>query len=141
MCIGYLALIFGAVMTFVLIYKMWVAIQGPTARTTPGKAVGFLFIPFFNLYWIFQAYWGWAQDYNKFITTYGVPAKRAPEGLALTICILALLGWIPIVGLIVALVNLILFIVFFSAAIDGVNAIADSRTAQAGMAPPPPPQM
>ena len=46
----------------VLLYKAWKVIPAAHARTTPGRAVGFLFIPCFNLYWIFQAFYGWAQD-------------------------------------------------------------------------------
>ncbi|GEM_PF-3133548 len=64
----------GLIATFVLglvyLYRAWALIQSPSARTTQGKAVGFLFIPFFNYYWIFQAVYGWAQDYDNYIKTY-----------------------------------------------------------------------
>lgn len=70
--VAYIPIIYGAVVAAVLIYKIWAAIQGPTARTTPGKAVGFLFIPFFNFYWIFQAFWGWTKDYNALVAQKGV---------------------------------------------------------------------
>jgi len=40
-----------------VVYKAWEAIQNGHARTSPGKAVGFLFIPCFSLYWMFPAYW------------------------------------------------------------------------------------
>jgi hypothetical protein len=41
---------------YTTLYRAWKCLQpGGLARTTPGKAIGFLFIPFFNLYWIFQA--------------------------------------------------------------------------------------
>lgn len=37
----------------ILHYQLWKAVPPQYAATTPGKAVGFLFIPFFNFYWAF----------------------------------------------------------------------------------------
>ena len=45
-------------------------IQAGGVRTTPGKAVGFLFIPFFNLYWVFTTYVGLAKDWNRVMASY-----------------------------------------------------------------------
>lgn len=56
------------VLYFILMYRFWQIIQDGFARTTPGKAVGFLFIPVFNFYWYFVAYLGLAKDQNKYIT-------------------------------------------------------------------------
>lgn len=53
---------------FSLIYlaKCWKMLQPlPGVKTSPGKAVGFLFIPFFNFYWVFRAWVGWVGDYNR----------------------------------------------------------------------------
>lgn len=123
-CFSYVPMIFAVVMLAILVYKMWAAIQAGPARTTPGKAVGFLFIPLFNLYWMFQAYWGWTVDYNRYVTEAGITAPRAPQGVALTFCILAICGIIPFVGILVGLINLVLMIIFLNAAVNGINAIA-----------------
>lgn len=124
-CGSQLLALYGAVILAILIFKMWAAIQGEqTTRTTPGKAVGFLFIPLFNFYWVFQAYWGWARDYNSFIEARGINGPRAPTGVALTLCILALLGVIPLVNLFVSLVSFVIVGIFVSAAISCVNAVA-----------------
>ena len=40
-----------------ILHKLWSLIPANKARTTPGKAVGFLFIPLFNLYWTFVAFY------------------------------------------------------------------------------------
>ncbi len=51
---------------YVMVYRMWKSIQwGGTARTGPGKALGLMLVPVFNIYWAYQAYWGFAQDYNR----------------------------------------------------------------------------
>ncbi len=81
----YLSVVFG-----VLIYKMWSGIQDGYARTTPGKAVGFLFIPFFNFYWGFQALWGFSKDYNRYIQRHSLRAPKLREGLFLWYFVLCL---------------------------------------------------
>jgi len=129
MFLAYIPMIYGVVIACVLMYKIWKAIQGPTARTTPGKAVGFLFIPFYNFYWQFMAFWGWTKDYNALIQQRGLSAPRAPEGLALAICILNLVGIIPFIGYLSGLINLVLMIVFYNAVIDRVNILASAPAA------------
>ena len=56
------------VLTFVfgclILHKLWSLIPTHKARTTPGKAVGFLFIPFFGYYWLFVAIYGLAKALN-----------------------------------------------------------------------------
>ena len=54
-------------------YKLWVLLQGHGARTTPIKAVSFLFIPFFNLYWNFVSYYGLASDLTDRCNQLGLP--------------------------------------------------------------------
>ncbi|MCX5648949.1 MAG: hypothetical protein NTX40_07630 [Planctomycetota bacterium] len=122
--IGYAVQIYSGVIGFVLLYKMWSALQAGPVRATPGKAVGLLFVPFYNLYWMFQAILGWTQDYNAFVAQRGIESPQAPEGLAKTICILALVGAVPCVGLLVLPVFFVLALVFYAKAIDCVNALA-----------------
>ena len=57
---GLLAIVFG----LRILHKLWSLIPIHKARTTPGKAVGFLFIPLFNLYWNFVAIYGLARTLN-----------------------------------------------------------------------------
>ena len=45
---------------------MWKQVPPSEAKTTPGKAVGFLFIPLYNIYWLI-AMPGWlSRHYNQF---------------------------------------------------------------------------
>jgi hypothetical protein len=55
-----------SIISYVLLYRFWSLIQSGTARTTPKKAVGFCFIPFYNIYWNYIAYVGLAADINRF---------------------------------------------------------------------------
>jgi len=67
LCLSEIPMLISLVLDFILIYRFWQIIQDGFARTTPGKAVGFLLIPVFNIYWYFVAYVGLAKDQNKFI--------------------------------------------------------------------------
>jgi hypothetical protein len=87
---GWLLSLYSAIIGFVLLYKVWAAIQDGHARTTPSKAVGYSFIPFFQLYWLFQAYWGYAKDYNSYISRHDISTSRLPEALFLAYCIIPL---------------------------------------------------
>lgn len=72
-------------------YRCWNIIQDGYARTTPGKAVGFMFIPLFNLIWQFTFYHGLAADMNSYMKRHNIFVKRCSQGLPLTICILNLI--------------------------------------------------
>jgi hypothetical protein len=121
--------LFSVVFLCLLVYKMWSALQDGTPRTSPGEAVAFLFVPVFNLYWIFQAYWAWTKEHNRFVAARGLLVPRVSASLALAVCILTLCGAIPILGVFLALVNCVLLLVFFNNAIDGVNALAEVQEA------------
>lgn len=119
-----------AVTMFVLIYKIWAAIQDGNARTTPGKAVGFLFIPFFNIYWYFQAFWGWTVDYNKYVARHGITnAPRMSEGFALALNVLMLTMIIPYLNILISIAVVVMLIMFLNSAMNGVNALATTSRA------------
>ena len=102
----------------VLLYKAWSAIQDGQVRTTPGKAVGFLFIPFYNFYWMFPAIWGWAQDYNGYTTRHGIAREEMSEGLFLAYLISSLV-FVP--------AALVLMFIVVAKMCDGVNTIANAK--------------
>lgn len=68
-------LICSVVIEMLLFYKMWAAIQDDKASISPVKAVGFLFIPVFNIYWALLMITGFAEDYNAFIQRRAVNTK------------------------------------------------------------------
>jgi hypothetical protein len=86
-----------------LIYRMWQSIQDGYARTTPSKAVGFLFVPYFNYYWIFQAIWGFAQDCNQYIKRHQVAVRKLPEGFSWAFCMVSFF-WFLVLPIIVDLI-------------------------------------
>jgi hypothetical protein len=63
----------------------WQAVPQEFARTTPGKAAGYSFIPFFHLYWLFHAWVGLLGDMNEFLNRNYKPTFA--KGLMVFICV------------------------------------------------------
>jgi hypothetical protein len=109
-----LSAIASVVLYYILLYRCWALIQDGYARTTPGKAVGYCFIPFYNFYWIFQAYPGFAKDANQYIIRHGLSIHQLDESLPTALCIFSLLSIIPYVNFVTGVVVLILMIIMFN---------------------------
>jgi hypothetical protein len=109
-----------AIAFWVLIYKAWSAIQDGQARTTPGKAVGFLFIPLFNIYWLFIAIGSWGKEWNAFASRRGVVGFRASEGLFVAHCVFSIIPVLSIIALITGTSVILSFC-------RGINAVADRQ--------------
>ena len=101
--VGFGVLVAAMVFQYMLLHGLWKTVQDGHARTTPGKAVGYLFIPVFNIYWMFVAHHGLAQELNRVIDREGAGVVKPSEGLALTFCILFCASAIPLVNLAAAI--------------------------------------
>jgi len=127
------------VLTLKILYRGWLAIQDEHVRTTPGKAVGYLFIPFYNLYWAFVAWAGLAKDFNAFTSRYSIPARRLSEGLFTLHCILMVAGiivnYIPIVGIIYSLVVLVVALIVLWNITGAVNDVYYYVTSERAVSP------
>lgn len=99
------SIVASAVWWWIFLYRLWDQAQSFTNRARPGQAVGFLFIPFFNLYWNFVAYHHLAKAMNGHMARGGFnPQLRINEGLVLAACILQIAvvflpWWSPLTGL------------------------------------------
>ncbi len=83
--VGFVPLLAAMVVGWTLLYRCWRVIQDGDPRTTPGKAVGLSFIPFFQLYWWYVAFVGLARDINVHVRKQEIEAPKVSEGLALTL--------------------------------------------------------
>jgi|TARA_B100000315_G_scaffold254050_1_gene294236 hypothetical protein len=117
--IGIPVFIAAFVIGFIIQYKAWTIIQ-EKARTTPGKAIGFQFIPFFNFYWIFVAYKGLAEDINKYNLENNVNSPPVSEDKGLWIGILYICSIIPFVNIVIGIAQIIVMFLFMQ---DVKNAI------------------
>ncbi len=100
-----------------LVYNMWAAMPAGEGRTTPGKALGLLFAPIFNIYWVFNVFVGFAADYNKYLDKQRSSAPRLSEGLM--IAMLLCMG-IPVVGWIVLTIGI-------AKIVDAMRVLRDGR--------------
>lgn len=96
----YLALtVLLVVYSCILLYRYWRVMQPYTTLTTPGKAVGFLFIPFYNLYWVFVAYHGLSKAIDSYIDSHpDTKAPRPQTPLVLVMAILFVISFVPYLG-------------------------------------------
>lgn len=120
-----LAALFAWAVWLVLVYKMWAAIQDGNARTTPGRACGFLFIPLFNLYWVFQAVWGFAKDYNRLVDRHALQVRKLPEALFLAYAWVTVLAYVPVLALLLATPRFFLALFLIPKICDAVNALPE----------------
>ena len=120
-------MIYLTVVFCILFYKAWSSIQDGHARTTPGKAIGFLFIPFYDIYWIFQAIAGFAMDYNSFTERHNITVPKLSHGLFIVFCIVSLvegLVWrVQLIGLPVAIVSFVIGLFVVNSTCKAVNSL------------------
>lgn len=82
--------LYQAVVMFIFIYAMWKALQNASPSMTPGQAIGFMFIPGFNIYWYIRVLGDWAKVFNLNLKRKGLDLAPAPEGLFLATVALSL---------------------------------------------------
>jgi hypothetical protein len=108
--LAYLAFTVAGFIAFViLIYKGWQLIQDGRVQTTPAAAAAYLFVPFYNLGWVYTAFAGLASDMNGYIARHKYQVRRASSLLPWWSCTLTLCSLIPFVGTLFALANIIVF--------------------------------
>ena len=128
---GGAAMVAAIVFQMILTYRAWEIVQDGAQRTTPGKAVGFMFIPLFNFYWFFVAKYGLAKDLNRFIETHGIEARRASPGLGLACAIMMLLSAIPLIGLYALIPALVILVIFLKQIANTAAEIVQFQADQA----------
>jgi hypothetical protein len=119
--VSWAPLLLSIIATWVLLHKAWGAIQDGHARTTPGKALGFLFIPLFNIYWLFIAIGSWGTEFNSFADRQRVSGHRASPGLFMAHCILSLIPFGAAITIFTGTAILVQFC-------RGINAVAEHQS-------------
>ncbi len=123
-------LIFAALVSFIYVYSSWLLIQNDSSRTTPGKAGGLLFIPVFNLYWVFQAIWGFAIDYNRYLQKFYPDEPKLPEkpflAFSILVVLIPLFIFIPVISLLLGLICWLFFIYLIILTCNTTGAITGS---------------
>jgi len=71
---------------YMFLHWLWDEIPSEFARTTPEKAAGFMFIPLWNVYWMFVAFWGLYKDMNKTTESRGLGSRFDEPQMQLVCC-------------------------------------------------------
>lgn len=114
------------VITLAVLYKIWDSVQDGITQVTPGKAIGFLFVPFYNLYWIFRVWAGYPKDHDEFIERQRLSAPKLSGTLFTLFPILVLLSAIFVLPILI-LPFFTLFLI--GRACDAVNNLNVAKAA------------
>jgi len=127
--LGWAIMAAGSILGLVYVHRAWQLLQPTQTTITPGQAVGFMFIPFFNLYWMFIAYHKWAVEWNNTCRQHTslTYAPRGAEGpfLAMAICYCASVI-LSIFGL---LASAVLYIIGMKSMCNAINFAAENGEA------------
>jgi hypothetical protein len=117
--IGVLLNVAGSILMLIMLYRFWdfvIREMGASNLTpsieTPGKAIGYLFIPFYNFYWIFQAYGKLPKDLNVLAESRNIP-DRLPENQGNIIAALVVIGIIPYLGYVTSFISAFILLPVF----------------------------
>jgi hypothetical protein len=96
----YLVLLGAAITNWIWIYQFWSWIPPEHRHTnlwkkyiSPGTAVGFMFIPYFNIYWMFVVYLGIANIMERLRVMY--PVSRGPAKSTALVTLIVPLFFFP----------------------------------------------
>lgn len=126
--IGMAISIAGAITFYLFVYRIWDSIKDGQTRTSPGFAVGGLFIPFYNFYWIFQALPGFAADFNNYKTQRRINTPPLKNTLLMTFAGLTVASVIPLLGILCVVINSFVVLPMISQALDTVNSAKEAQT-------------
>ena len=112
-----IAWIVSTVFWSLLHYHCWKALPAKHRATSPGKALGYLFIPFFSIYWAFISFPKLADGVNAWRAEKGGGSVQGLRLFSILYAINFLLywtvGWNAEIGLVVCVFDLVTFFLFY----------------------------
>lgn len=116
-----------AILYLVWLYKAWSAVPPQYRSTSPGAAVGLMFVPLFNLYWMFRATIGLSRSIERALAAQ-TPGRLqgAGSGVAIAACVTCLIPF----------VNFVLFLIWVNVANAGKNRMLRHTLAYHHHGPP-----
>ena len=110
--VGFAGMITAGILNYVYLYRAWACLQPGGASISPGKAIGFMFIPLFNIIWIFFAIGGLPKQWNEITSRYSNTQAAPRMSIGPFICLLL----IPVIGQIIWIASVIKGINFMASA-------------------------
>ena len=81
----------------ILFYRHWQLLQGYSARTTPIKAIGYFFIPIFNIYWFFFVIPALAKDNNSYMNQENIVGPQMSYGISIYVVLSRLFDFLTFI--------------------------------------------
>lgn len=81
-----------AIFNYLVLERMWRAIQDGQTTITVKQAIGFLFIPLFNIYWIFRTWASFPTEFNRYVERYDLPVPPLARNFFVAYPVLILLA-------------------------------------------------
>jgi predicted Ser/Thr protein kinase len=112
-------------------YSCWTVLPERYRRTTPGRAVGLLFVPGFNFYWAFVSlgrlaagFQAWGEDHpgRPIAPASGLAIAKAASFVAYWT-----IAWLPGLVSIVSVADAVLFWFYYRAVVDNANRVIASE--------------
>jgi len=128
--LGLMVVLYSSIYFLVVLYRLWHFIiqtskaEGLTPSIeSPGKAVGFLFIPLFSYYWAFIAFGKLPKDLNAIANQRGF-SNGISDSMGILVAVFSVISVIPILGYITgAILMFVLVPIFLSQSIRLVAAL------------------
>jgi len=117
----------GLVVMSVLHYQCWEALPPRFRATSPGKAVGFLFIPGFHIYWLFVSFPKLAEGILRWQRESGAERPVDARGLGVAYAVLegvsvyGVFVSLPLVDIPLTLASLVVFGLFYARVVSVAN--------------------
>lgn len=112
-------------------HRCWESLPSRFRVTTPSKAVGYLFIPLFNLYWAFISWPKLADGLLAWQKTQRTSVLTDARGLALSYAILFVcsmtLGLIPGVASLISIGEVVVLFVMYGKIVPAINDMSSAR--------------
>ncbi len=109
-----------------------------------GKAIGFSFIPYFNLYWVFKFWLGLCDRVNFQLRLRGMNHLLLPRDLAMAVCVLRVCSCIPYLGCLAIIAEIVCREILIGKLQQAINVVAQQQLyaplPQGFVPPQPPPQ-
>ena len=136
--VGLLVLIPAVIFGSILHYRCWHALPIEYRATSPGKAVGYLFIPFYNLYWAFISWVKLADGYEGWQRESNITGPHGLKGLGVTQAVFFCLPFLllpalplflqyPILSIAFGVASLMVFGFFYSRTVTAANRLISGR--------------
>ncbi len=125
------ALVAIVIPTMILHCRCWKAVPEKIARTSPGMAVGLLFVPFFNFYWVYVSYMGLAEDSAKAL---GRPPNARGLGITLGIFFntsMLILLPIPLINSLLLAVYFVVWVIYTLKIVSAANELIGRQSSLA----------